>query len=884
MKQISIFFLSIFLVSTSGKSQVINWQAAIGGANQSWPSDLTLTPDSGFALAIRLNGHPGFEVTDPWFGGVTDYWVVKYNSAKKIQWQKRLGGYLDDDINSIKVARDGGLYVGGTSNSSISTIKNEISVLEDPWILKLDTAGNVVWQNTIRANSQDFLRCMDTTIDNGLILAITTTSTIAMEKTVPLLGQMDSWLVKLDSSGTNQWQNVVNLPGASEVYLLDIIQLKDGGYAGVALYKSGVYLSALVRFDSTGNVLWHQNITSSGSDFPLEILNTADKGFLLAYASSGNISPWKSENAIGNNAIGYNDIWIVKVDSLGAYLWDNTIGGIYDDQPYAICLNATDDIFISGTSFSSKGFDKSEICRGHFDNWIIKLSANGIKLWDKTVGSDNRDISTGIGILPNGDLLIVSSSYSEKGYDRANFRRSFSDTWLFTLSENYNEITGNVFTDVNLNAVKDSGDFIPQNLKILTNDSNLFSFVSYDGSYKLLVEDNNYSIFPAPNPYYGLIPASNAASFTGFNQIDSLNDFILQPQLFVQDLKVSLAPPALLRPGFDASYMISCYNKGTVPVPSQVYFKLFPHTTYVSSPLAPVLQTSDSVLWDIGVVNPGQNKTIHVTIKLDTIIQVGDILNSYTQALPIATDFAPSDNNATWESIVRGSLDPNDILVDKHTIEYSTLPSSPTLRYTIRFQNTGNAPASIVSIVNNLPIKLIDSTFELEASSHPVNVEYTKNSRMLKFDFPGILLPDSGANLEQSMGFVQYSIRPRTNMVPGDSIRNKALIYFDYNPPVVTNYAITEIVQTTALGEMTAIPTLRVYPNPAAERLNISLPENFQQGIIMVYDLQGRLILQEKVTNTNVMYSLNLHDVDPGMYSIYLLSGNNRYSSRFIRQ
>lgn len=880
MKQISIFFLSIFLISTSGKSQVINWQAAIGGANQSWPTDLTLTPDSGFALAIRLNGHPGFEVTDSSFGGMEDYWVVKYNSQKKIQWQKRLGGNLSDYVRSIKVARDGGLLIGGSSNSGISTTKNEISVLEDPWILKLDTAGNVVWQNTIRANAEDFMWCMDTTIDNGVIMAITTNSTIGLEKTVPLLGQKDSWLVKLDSSGAIQWQNVVNLPGASEVYLVDIIQLDDGGYAGLALREAGSFYTAFIRFDSLGNVIWLQNIASSATDdYPLAIISTADKGFLLAYSSYGDISPWKSENAIG-----FNDVWLIKTDSLGAYVWDNTIGGTGADFPFSMCLNATGEIFISGASTSTKVFDKSDVCRGSFDVWILKLSANGVKLWDKTVGSDRDDRGVGIDILPSGDLIVAATSYSDKGYDRANFRRSFSDTWLFTLSEKYNEITGNAFTDVNLNAVKDSGDFIPQNLKIQTNDSNLFSFISYDGSYKLQVEDNNYSIFPAPNPYYGFTPASNAASFTGFNQTDSLNDFILQPQLFVQDLKVSLAPPALLRPGFDASYMISCYNKGTVPVPSQVYFKLFPHTTYVSSPLAPVLQTSDSVLWDIGVVNPGQNKTIQVTIKLDTIIQVGDILNSYTQALPIATDFAPSDNNATWESIVRGSLDPNDILVDKHTIEYSTLPSSPTLRYTIRFQNTGNAPASIVSIVNNLPIKLIDSTFELEASSHPVNVEYTKNSRMLKFDFPGILLPDSGANLEQSMGFVQYSIRPLTNMVPGDSIRNKALIYFDYNPPVVTNYAITEIVQTTAVGEMTAIPTLRVYPNPAAERLNISLPENFQQGIIMVYDLQGRLILQEKVTNTNVIYPLNLHDVDPGMYSIYLLSGNNRYSSRFIRQ
>ena len=49
-----------------------------------------------------------------------------------------------------------------------------------------------------------------------------------------------------------------------------------------------------------------------------------------------------------------------------------------------------------------------------------------------------------------------------------------------SLTENFNEITGNVFTDMNLNSIKDSGDFVPQNLKIQTTDSNYHSFVSYD--------------------------------------------------------------------------------------------------------------------------------------------------------------------------------------------------------------------------------------------------------------------------------------------------------------------------------------------------------------------------------------------------------------------
>jgi hypothetical protein len=119
--------------------------------------------------------------------------------------------------------------------------------------------------------------------------------------------------------------------------------------------------------------------------------------------------------------------------------------------------------------------------------------------------------------------------------------------------------------------------------------------------------------------------------------------------------------------------------------------------------------------------------------------------------------------------------------------------------------------------------------------------------------------------------------------VPGDSIRNKALIYFDYNSPVITNYAITAIVQTTSVEEVVANGKLNVYPNPATNVLNISLPESVQPGIVMVYDLQGRLIWQEKVNQVNEMYRMSLQAVDPGMYTIQFISGNNRYSSRFVR-
>ncbi len=284
MKQISAFLLWLIITATSGYSQVINWQAAAGGVSQSWPRDMVVTPDSGFIIAVSLTGIAGFEVIEPFLGG-DDFWVVKYNSKKKIQWQKRLGGALDDFPKNILVARDGGYFVSGTSNSYISGNKTEHSYLNDAWVIKLDSLGNILWQNTIRASGEDFLKGTDTTNDNGVILSILTYSAIGMEKTVPLVGQRDSWLVKLDSLGVVQWQNVVTVPGATEVLLNDIKQVPGGGYAAVGNYNINNYTSALFRLDSLGNVLWFHNIASSGSDYPLVVLNTTDKGFLIAYNS-----------------------------------------------------------------------------------------------------------------------------------------------------------------------------------------------------------------------------------------------------------------------------------------------------------------------------------------------------------------------------------------------------------------------------------------------------------------------------------------------------------------------------------------------------------------------------------------------------------------------
>ncbi len=76
-----------------------------------------------------------------------------------IVWQNTIGGDRSDDLITIRYTPDGGSILGGYSTSSASSDKAEGTIgglvtAEDFWIVKLDSAGNIIWQNTIGGNGE----------------------------------------------------------------------------------------------------------------------------------------------------------------------------------------------------------------------------------------------------------------------------------------------------------------------------------------------------------------------------------------------------------------------------------------------------------------------------------------------------------------------------------------------------------------------------------------------------------------------------------------------------------------------------------------------------------------------------------------------------------
>ncbi|MBX2978026.1 MAG: hypothetical protein KF905_01930 [Flavobacteriales bacterium] len=155
-----------------------------------------------------------------------------------------------------------------------------------------------------------------------------------------------------------------------------------------------------------------------------------------------------------------------------------------------------------------------------------------------------------------------------------------------------------------------------------------------------------------------------------------------------------------------------------------------------------------------------------------------------------------SNNSASVDRVITGAYDPNDKLARTSSgNDTSWIPGEDQwVDYTIRFQNTGTDTAFNVLIIDTLPPQLDPASLDVLGASHNF-VWMIKGAGILKFAFPGIMLPDSNVNEALSHGLVSFRIRMRDGFMtePGDEVENLAGIYFDFNPPIITDPCVLSV-------------------------------------------------------------------------------------------
>jgi Secretion system C-terminal sorting domain len=433
----------VFVFSSSSKAQsppAIQWQNTISANGMDYLRINLPTADGGYICGGTTDSNIGGDKTENSMGG-TDYWVVKLNSSGAIVWQQTIGGSGDDALYNIVPTNDGGYLCAGNSFSGISGDKTDSSRGNaDYWIVKLDSLGQLQWQKTIGGNAYDVLYMAKHTLDGGYILGGNSTSDISGDKTEYCRGGFDMWLVKTDSIGNIQWQKTIG--GYSSDEMMSIAQTADSGYIFGGYSQSniggektdncrGVTDFWIIKTNTTGGIQWQRTLGGTGTDQLWSIDQTDDHGYICAGGSNSDSSGEKLQNSKG-----YYDYWIVKLDSLGAISWQKTIGG--SDWDILQSIEQTNDggYICGGYSASDITGDKTTACRGVNDYWVLKLTANGNIVWQKTIGGNANDYFSSGHISNDGGYVLGGYSGSGISGDKLESSIGF-DFWVVKLGSIY---------------------------------------------------------------------------------------------------------------------------------------------------------------------------------------------------------------------------------------------------------------------------------------------------------------------------------------------------------------------------------------------------------------------------------------------------------------
>ena len=449
-----------------------------------------------------------------------------------------------------------------------------------------------------------------------------------------------------------------------------------------------------------------------------------------------------------------------------------------------------------------------------------------------------------------------------------------------------NYIRGKVYYDLNSNFIQDIGEPSYSNSSMTLLNTNRICYSFPNGDYIFGI-DSIGTFEVSPNtfvPYYAPLPATHTVIFSTIGEIDSLNDFALQPIGSFNDLRVIISPLTAFRPGFVNSYNIYYENVGNTFLGGDLVFYPDSLISFDSASVTPFSITSDSIIWTIAPLAPFSSGNIVVSSILQIGTINGTIINSSAKIEPIIGDANPIDNISFWEVLSTGSYDPNDIAVNKTKIDISEASNPPFLNYHIRFQNTGTDTAFTVVVENILPINLENSTFELINTSHNCVVDYDLLSRKIRFIHNNILLADSNTNESASHGYITYRIKPQSNLALGTLLQNFADIYFDFNTGVLTNIATTEItVNTTSLADGITNNIITIFPNPVLNKLIIS-SKSESINFIEIRDVQGKLILKyDELLNKRNEIILNIENIKQGIYYITTITDKNIYNNILLK-
>ncbi len=648
-------------------------------------------------------------------------------------------------------------------------------------------------------------------------------------------------------------------------------------------------------FFSAGGFFWLENLDGQASFSPKQQLSTDsfNPAQLVDLDQDGDLDifghkvyypegfQWLENNdgVFSSTEIFINEAFIQTflLEDVNGDGWKDIISTDFDNivslrKNTGSALSFDDPIILPGLNFGQSNFPQLFLRDGDLDGdndlYILSnTSPNFVLYYLENIGGQD--------VFANAQLIYTfqnePSKISIDDYDGdldMDIIAHNGDIRSLEFIENFLDkpsISGKVFHDENENGNYDNNENLIYPLSILLEPEALATFSSYLGDFYFAVANGFYDVTCNMSSGFGFTtPSTVQVEVIDDSEIEifyGINTITEEAGIMVTN---SSAPT---RCGFEVPFWIDYQNTGTVIGNVVISFEIDSLANFVSATPLPDSIVGNTIYWsheNLPITHSGQ---INLILQMPGVEFLGEYFTFVSTAEITSLDGNHTDlQSSAYSSQLNCAYDPNDKLVEPNipeNLNYTLF--GDTLKYTVRFQNTGNDTAFTVRVEDYLDTNLDYASLQVLGASHPYEVTLDANTGRLMFNFENILLPDSSTNEVESHGYFQYQIRTKDNIGENTYIQNSASIFFDFNPPILTN----------------TVENIFVSQYPFSVEINHPSCDDETDGIL---SLNSELPIIESVQWSNGETDFSIDSLSEGQYDLTInyIDGTQFDTSFFI--
>lgn len=439
----------IFIIKYTSSGSLV-WGKRIGAAQEDFAFGLDIDASNNICVTGSFNGTVDFDpnagVTNLNSGGTSNegIFVLKLNSSGAFQWAHHFGGTNADRAWAIAADASGNIYSTGYFGNSVdfdpgagSTILSSTSG-NDIYVLKLTSAGNFAWVSHYAASgSNDVGYGIDVDASQNVYVIGNFTGSIDLDPgsgtlTYTAAGLSDVFVGKVDASGNYSGGFTIGSTAADEGHDIEVGLNEvyiSGYFSGLADFDPSAGNSStghggsqdvfVAKYDLGLSYSWATNIGagSTENNYSIHLDNNNDLLVSGSFGSAVDFAPGGGVYTMNSISGAMTDGFILKLSSLGEFIYARSFFSYYNDLPFAITTDASNNVYMAGDLRGGADFDPSSATYNLTGSasttsaYLVKYNSCSVLSVPDTIYG-NINVCTGASEVYSIDPVPGASSYS----------------------------------------------------------------------------------------------------------------------------------------------------------------------------------------------------------------------------------------------------------------------------------------------------------------------------------------------------------------------------------------------------------------------------------------------------------------------------------------